>query len=356
MRIGIILLAIFLPAALQAQTGPGGVGDTTGKSFLQLWLMANSGTSTTTNGAAISKWKDNSGAGNHMTGGGGGGTKPEFRTNEVNGLPGIRFKGDQYFTGGASNATFQDTEATVIAVKRGKGEGVMVNIGRTQYENEFLILNDMAYHHMSSGNFTEWKHHTFDTINKDTPVIITAVFGKKKTDLQYFVNAVITNKSHWESVSGVPDYFIINKYISIGRRNLTGTNVFEAFDGTLMEVIGFNKKLSAAQLDSVHDYLKCKYGIGKVSGCATLSAEKINITPTLAVYPNPSSGNFQISLPENSDWTLRLVNAAGQCIQSTDIRNGELFLVKDQAPGLLFVSATNLRTGKTLPAVKVVVR
>src|SRR5690606_20799222 len=64
---------IFLSfGSLHAQTGPGGIGDLTGSSSLEVWLDANDldgdgdFTDNLANGAQVSLWVDKSGNNNHL--------------------------------------------------------------------------------------------------------------------------------------------------------------------------------------------------------------------------------------------------------------------------------------------------
>jgi hypothetical protein len=73
--------------AVFSQTGPGGVGSSSNN---VLWLKADAGTSSITNGTPISSWNDQSGNGINVTQ-----TvatqQPSFATNVINGMPAIQF-------------------------------------------------------------------------------------------------------------------------------------------------------------------------------------------------------------------------------------------------------------------------
>lgn len=89
---------LFVSNLLNAQKGPGGVGNTDGTSNLKLWLSAGAGTSTTTNGATISSWNDLSGWGYHVTQATTA-NQPIYTTNSLNGQPAITFDGvNDYFS------------------------------------------------------------------------------------------------------------------------------------------------------------------------------------------------------------------------------------------------------------------
>jgi hypothetical protein len=80
-----------------AQTGPGGVGNASGSGGQpqnRLWLRADAGTSTTTNGQTVSAWNDQSGNGNNATQGTSA-NQPLFIASEplANNRPVLRFDG-----------------------------------------------------------------------------------------------------------------------------------------------------------------------------------------------------------------------------------------------------------------------
>lgn len=65
---------------------------------LQLWVEADSGTGTTTDGTAVGTWTDQSGQGHHLTQATAG-SQPVYKTNILNGKPVVRFDGvDDFLT------------------------------------------------------------------------------------------------------------------------------------------------------------------------------------------------------------------------------------------------------------------
>lgn len=90
----ITYLLLLSPLFLWAQSGPGGVGTTDGNSTLQLWLRANSGVATNSNG--ISTWADNSGNSRDASPGSAS-SAPSAISNGLNSKPTISFDGsDDY--------------------------------------------------------------------------------------------------------------------------------------------------------------------------------------------------------------------------------------------------------------------
>jgi hypothetical protein len=91
-----------------AQT-PGGVS-----SGLQIWLKADAGTSTTTNGATLATWQDQSGNGRDATMPTSN-RQPYYYTNIVNGMPGIYTNGGSRYLN-VDLSTIANGEFTVFAV------------------------------------------------------------------------------------------------------------------------------------------------------------------------------------------------------------------------------------------------
>lgn len=86
-RFQFVILCLSTLLIHRAQTGPGGVGTS---STNVLWLKADKGTSSSTNGTAISYWNDQSGNGINVTQTTSA-QQPTYNTNVLNNFPGIQF-------------------------------------------------------------------------------------------------------------------------------------------------------------------------------------------------------------------------------------------------------------------------
>lgn len=103
-RITLLITLLTLEACiLNGQTGPGGIGNTSGISALQLWLIADSSNIKTTM-TAVDTLFDMSGAGNHLYSTGS--TRPSLITGALNGQPVIQFTGSQYMEAPGVNTSF----------------------------------------------------------------------------------------------------------------------------------------------------------------------------------------------------------------------------------------------------------
>ncbi len=85
----IILLLLYTSVYYYSygQTGPGGVGTSANN---MLWLKADAGTNTTSNGTAVSNWTDQSGNSNTVSQATNN-KQPIYTTNVINGNPAILF-------------------------------------------------------------------------------------------------------------------------------------------------------------------------------------------------------------------------------------------------------------------------
>ena len=244
--------------------GPGGIGNTTGNSHLQLWLRAQDGMRNHDDGERIATWYDQSGAENHVSSSGS--DRPTFLKNSIQGVPGIRFNGAQYLQTPSATSSFRNTEATLFVVKKGGTRGASLAIAAHTWVSEFLFFKNSAYHHSSSGNFTKWDHQCIDAIPDDRLAIVCGVFGKSPNDVSYYVNGEKSTIRPWQA-SSPWDYKERDRIITVGQRGQFVSS--EYLNGTLYEVIGYNRKLRDDERIAVEDYLRCKYRITN-DGCGNL--------------------------------------------------------------------------------------
>ena len=134
---------------LSAQTGPGGVGNSTSN---RLWLKADSkvyndlGVTLAGNGNSVQQWNDNSGNNNNAIQNTSA-NRPFYKINIVNSSPAIQFTGNTFLdpaalgipgNGGFSIIlVFQDTSFVAGAMSDGSGDYI---IDRTPATNELTSL------------------------------------------------------------------------------------------------------------------------------------------------------------------------------------------------------------------------
>src|SRR6218665_741899 len=135
-RIIYFLAAVFLLSSPGAypQTGPGGVGNTSGSSTLRIWGRADAGV--TLASGKVSQWSDQSGYNNHFTMATAA-NQPSFANNVFNSRPAVRYIGasSQYFNSGFSGPNTNDI--TIFLFTKGSSYQSIV-----RYQNQagvFLV-------------------------------------------------------------------------------------------------------------------------------------------------------------------------------------------------------------------------
>lgn len=253
------LMTLFIAGSVNAQPPV-----TTG---LKLYLDNAATNFTPATGSTPAKWKDNSGAGNDV-----------FALSAQNSPAlgtgvhaGVVFDGtEQIMTNASLNNTFTANVATIFVVRIAESDTVddqsissykaTVSIGEdNSWNNEFLMITNVAAHHSSSGNWTEKRHQCYPLIPNNEPAIITGLFESNPNATGMQVNGIASTRSmlSW----GSPwNYDVANRRIRIGGRIPYGSPSY-FFDGKMLEVLAYDHVLTPVEVADVTDYLKCKYAI-----------------------------------------------------------------------------------------------
>jgi len=233
-------------------TAPGGV---TGEN---LWLKADTGTSTTTDGVAMSQWNDQSGNANNVLQGTAA-NMPLYRSNNANLMnfnPTVSFDGTNDFMdattfniNGAANTLFSAVKPNVVNVTQdilGFGAGGSNNGGEFRFNNATLQYgqnNNAIFVAITSGS----------VLTAGTPLL----FGSSMENVTNGVNLYQNNRTLTTGTIGlIPS---AANLVSIGSRTINSRNFY--FNGFIPEVITYNSLLTATQRQRVNTYLSIKYGI-----------------------------------------------------------------------------------------------
>ncbi len=264
MRPVFCLAAIFFFGSnLFAQYGPGGVGDSTQN---VLWLRADRGTSTTTPGAAISQWNDQSRNSNHVSQATAN-QQPLFQTNILNGYPAIEFDNvttTNDFLEGADSPTLDNTNGlTILSVVRptalnGNARtivGKRVNVGVNQSYMFFFFSSNYLYADVVSNNnrfstsptaFASNNNYILDLWYDGT--LASASRCRIYSNQSLLVTAA-------EGSASIPDFA---SPLVVGATHTTDNR---PFGGYMAEVIIYRIALNSAQRIIVDNYLSAKYDI-----------------------------------------------------------------------------------------------
>lgn len=224
--------------------GTSGTFDPTQVAGLTAWFKADAGTSTTTDGAAISQWNDQS-AGAHNAVQATGANQPLYKAAIQNGLPGVLFDGSNDFMDAAGiNVSQPDT--IIVAVRslittsgHNVFDGITQPSGRQSIEcgaNATTNWGMFASADAASTTATNTSAH-----------VLAAIFNAASSQL-FLDGAALT-------LGGSP-----------GPNPLTGLRIGTfvsgagQWNGYIFEILVYSGALSATDRQSVESYLKAKWG------------------------------------------------------------------------------------------------
>ncbi len=250
--------------------GPGGVS-----TDLALWLKADAGTSTTTDGADLASWNDQAGSNNTSETNLGGATviEPTFETSEINFNPSISFTDP-----GSQNSSFMESSSNSVSgdfslialFKTGQNDGTQDNFatspaiigaettsgtGLLDYglgmESGQMILN------ASSGDAFDVE--TTNTFNDNLPHFTTATRIQSSGALTIYVDGT----SEGTGTAGASA--TLSEPTSFGIGNHSTEVIAGQFSGFISEVIVFSDDLTSDERNRVESYLALKYGVTMVA-------------------------------------------------------------------------------------------
>jgi hypothetical protein len=209
-------------------------------SGLAAWFEADAGTSTTTDGAAISQWNDQSGNAHHAVQASGV-SQPLYKTAIQNGLPGILFDGSNDFMDAAGivatqpNTSFVVVKSLVVTTGHNPIDGVSARQGVS----------------LGGAGGTNWGAFAGADVESSTagdtnPHVLSCTFNGASTELR-LDGTLLT-------LSGSPGTSGLNG-LRIGSFNGTIGN----WNGYVFEIVVYSVALSTADRQTVESYLSNKW-------------------------------------------------------------------------------------------------
>ncbi|MEQ8878378.1 MAG: T9SS type A sorting domain-containing protein, partial [Cyclobacteriaceae bacterium] len=245
-------------------TGPGGVGNSNDNS---LWLRADAGTSTTTNGNPVSGWNDQSGNSNDASQATSA-KQPLYQASVINGLPAIQFDD-------ASGATVADemlvidndnldntdglTIFTVIRPTNLDGdERTMISkrvaVGSNQSYSMFFYTGNRLYIDVVSNNDRFSSSSSFsNSTNYISTLLYDGTLAAAQKSKIYIEESL--DQTSTESSSSIPNYA---SDLTIGSIN---ANDGRPFGGYIAELTIYRRALTTVERIIVNNYLSAKYNI-----------------------------------------------------------------------------------------------
>jgi len=249
-RVFVLAIALLMSLGVAAQS-PGGVAGAA------LWLKADAGTNTTTNGVAVSSWNDQSGTSNNATQATAA-NQPLFERSCFSYNPAIWFDGNNDFITTTNNEITNSPYTRFIVYKSNGVTAVTTNyvftsspsaawfrfeIDDTGAANMFHAGGDIAS--VSSGGLPQYK-----------PYLASIRFQGSGGLANGTTNFIRKNGLDATTSIPAPTGNTSNQKISIG-----GASGNTDFRGYVSEMISYNSSLSQANYEKVESYLGLKYGI-----------------------------------------------------------------------------------------------
>jgi hypothetical protein len=265
MRVICLLFCLFFSLGTgKAQSGPAGVGSSTNN---VLWLKADAGTSTTTDGSAISSWSDQSGNSINVLQSTSA-QQPTYKASLMNGMPAIEFdnnttSGQNDYLTAADNTLLDNTAGysffSVIRMKGLDGNAKAIIAKRTTIDTDeafmfFLYTGNNLY--LDVDGLSD----RFNTASAYTPNTNCLVGFNYDGSLASASRSKITEgdsirKTSTEGSSIVPDK---SSPLLIGATHFSDNR---PFNGYIAEEILYRSALNQAQRTIVYNYLSAKYNI-----------------------------------------------------------------------------------------------
>lgn len=276
MRSLLLLSALSLTGMVLAQTGPGGIGDAATNI---LWLDASFGV--TTSGSGISGWADRSGNNNHAAQANVL-LQPNVYNSSMNGYPTVEFDNDQTNYDHLvvpDNATLEGMPGLTGFVVYRLNSGTGASAPRcffskrdgvdTQEAYDWFVWNSGAdiVQHLDIDN-TSHRASATTAVPLNTNCVNSFTFhgaapSNAMDQVLYDGNTAVGNRQ--EGSTSIPNY---SSHLYVGTlRGHTGSGSGSSrFNGSIGEIILYNRTLNDAQRIIVNNYLSAKYGIPLASG------------------------------------------------------------------------------------------
>jgi hypothetical protein len=248
---------------ISGNVGPGGIGNSTETA---LWLMANSGTSTTTNGTAVSLWSDQSGNANNASQAVAT-QQPLYQSSVINSQPTLLFdnavspNNDELVV--PDNANLDNTNGlTILTVSRplnldGAARTIVskrVGVASQQSYSFFFLTTNNLFADIDTNNN---RFATSSTFSNSTNYINNLFYNgtlAAASRARIYVNGTL-DVTATETSTTIPNYA---SNVTIGSIN-EGDG--RPFGGHIAEVVIYRETLNEAQRTIADNYLSAKYAI-----------------------------------------------------------------------------------------------
>ncbi|KYG84092.1 hypothetical protein AWW67_02985 [Roseivirga seohaensis] len=240
-------------------------------SNLTLWLKADVGPSSTTNGGNVSTWFDQAGSNNATAASG---DEPNYESNSINFNPALNFdaanteeiSGSAGFNSSAyyivlnTDQTYNNSSPQETIVEFAVPATATNQFGSLLFGSVTSAITNEVFSHSIGGTGTRWRRGTdfatFGGINSNQ----TMMFGVKNNATNNNTEIFVNGRNQVNLQSGT---FLTSTNVAyrIGGNLDANTFTNDTFDGQIAEVISFSARPSDAEHNRIQSYLAIKYGI-----------------------------------------------------------------------------------------------
>jgi hypothetical protein len=246
--VGVLLATGFVPTVEVSTAEPGDIAG------LWLWVKSDAGVYSdagTTPAAAdgtVQQWNDQSGNGRHFTQAVSS-ARPVYKTNVVNGLPGLRFSvnaGGGDTTDGMESGEGLARPLTVVVVYNYRSTSLGGRRAISGTNNWLIGPYNNRHSFFGNGGFVT------DDVTVIENEFVAALVTQSATNgvCAFYVNTVDETNTPANSTFGPGDVCLAASGFPA-----------EPLDGDIAEVIIWNRELTSGEIADVHAYLQTRYGL-----------------------------------------------------------------------------------------------
>jgi len=260
---------------------------------LQLWLDATDPTTLTLSGTQLTSWLDKSGNAHHATPANPA-NQPIYSASAIGGLPGVVFSQDPLNTAGnlgiaagQGRTIFTVMEYSILTNNNevfGVSTAGMMDVGNFSQSQRLRLRNSPPDTNLYSGA---------GTLPTNSPSLVAVQASASSTQAQLNGNSLISSSANAQG-------YAIGTNFQVGGANFDS----RSYQGTLSELLVYNRTLTAPELNDVGYSLQQKYGI---AGSYTAPAQL------------PSFSGLQLWLDANDATTL---STSGTQVLQWDDKSG----------------------------------
>lgn len=307
---------------------------------LSVWLAADQAFSDVQGSEGVSVWYDLSGNQHHGTQASTS-NQPEFVTNQINGLPAIRFDGENSYLSLPNSQELglinEDYEIIIVSSSSSSEEAFLIGDGHTSEFAPNMILNHVNSNrgfwfkgNTNSGNgfgvgeqseFTNGEYQVFNVTGTDTE-------GQIRID--HVLKGIDQTESYRSSVNGS---WNVGAYIP------PEESVLSQLEGEIAEIVIYNRELTKRERYEVHKYLSEKYALDLPLDTPTeqitdLSFERSGST-TAELSFSPGNGTFNLAIikegsaVDESPVDSTGYSASGEFGSGSEIGSGNFVVLAD---------------------------